>query len=92
MIVMMAAAVLSGLATAVILAPISALAALIIAPLAASTFAILACLLVAWRSSRDDLGPPDCEARTDAMVAVLRQVTQQGQAASPVRVRSQRVA
>ncbi|MGH1591709.1 hypothetical protein ACRBEV_29165 [Methylobacterium phyllosphaerae] len=89
---MMAAALLSGLATAVILAPISALAALIITPLAASMFAILACLLVAWRSSRNNLGPPDREARTDAMVAILRQVTRQGQAASPVRVRSQSVA
>ncbi|MEH3064760.1 MAG: hypothetical protein PGN33_19150 [Methylobacterium radiotolerans] len=57
----------------------SALAALIIAPLAASASAILACIFIAWRNTRDDVGPPDLETQADAMVAVLCEVAQQGQ-------------
>ena len=65
MIVLIAAAIVSGLATAAILAPVSALAAMIIAPLAASASAILACIFIAWRNTRDDVGPPDLEAVPD---------------------------
>ncbi|KIU32419.1 hypothetical protein SR39_15315 [Methylobacterium radiotolerans] len=89
MIVLIAAAIVSGLATAAILAPVSALAAMIIAPLAASASAILACIFIAWRNTRDDVGPPDLEAQADAMVAVLCEVAQQGKivpVAAPVRV------
>ncbi|MEE7490241.1 hypothetical protein ACU4GR_30995 [Methylobacterium oryzae CBMB20] len=95
MIVLIAAALVSGLATAAMLAPVSALAALIIAPLAASASAILACIFIAWRNTRGDLGPPDLETQADAMVAVLCDVAQQGKiapVAAPVRIRGQRSA
>lgn len=95
MIVLIAAALVSGLATAAMLAPVSALAALIIAPLAASASAILACIFIAWRNTRGDLGPPDLETQADAMVAVLCDVAQQGKIVpvpAPVRIRGQRSA
>jgi hypothetical protein len=83
LIVLIASALLSGLTTAALLAPVSILAALIIAPLAASAGVILACGCIAWRNSRDDLGPPDLTTRTGAMVAVLRDVAQQTSTAQP---------
>lgn len=83
MILLIAAAIGSGLTTAMLLVPFSPLAALIIAPLAASASAILACLLLAWRRTRDDRQAPVLDAQTDMMVAALRDVAQQSKAATP---------
>jgi hypothetical protein len=94
MIVLLAAALGSGLVTVALLAPISLLAAAIIAPLIASTAAVLACFLIAWRSTQE----PSAiliDAQTDAMVASLRDVAHQAQgrsSAPTVRSRRNRVA
>ena len=83
MVLLIAAALASGLTTAALLASISPLAALIIAPLMASAAAILASLLIAWRNTRDKRGSPALDVQTDAMVAALRDVAQQAKPASP---------
>jgi hypothetical protein len=84
MLLLVAVAIGSGLVTAVVLTPISALAALIIAPLIASMAAILACFAIAWQSTGGDHRGTALDAQTDAMVAALRDVAQQGAAASPI--------
>ena len=83
MIVLVAAAIGSGLVTAVVLAPLSPLAALITAPLVASATAMLACLLIAWHSTRDTRDVSVLDERTDAMVAALREVADHAKAVSP---------
>ena len=83
MLLLVAVAIGSGLAAAALLAPISILAALIIAPLAGSVAAILACFAIAWRSTGGVRKRPSLDVQTDAMVAALREVAQQG-AASPI--------
>lgn len=83
MVLLIAAALVSGLTTAALLASISPLAALIIAPLMASAAAIFASLLIAWRNTRDKRGSPALDVQTDAMVAALRDVAQQAKPASP---------
>lgn len=91
MLLLVAVAIGSGLVTAAVLTPISVLAALIIAPLAASVAAILAGLLIAWRGAEGERQTRALNVQADAMVAVLRDVAQQGDAASPVpKVRSSR--
>lgn len=91
MLLLVAVAIGSGLVAAAILAPISVLAALVIAPLAGSIAAILACFVIAWRSTGDDRQRQSLDDQTDAMVAALRDVAQQGAAASPIpKVRADR--
>jgi hypothetical protein len=95
MLLLVAVAIGSGLTAAALLAPISILAALVIAPLVASTAAILACIVVVWRNTGDERRRRSLDGQTDAMVAALRDVAQQGAAASPVpkvRAGSHRVA
>lgn len=95
MIVLIAAGIASGLTTAAILTPVSPLAALVIAPLAASMSVVLACILIAWRNARYDLGPSDLEVETDSMVAALCEVAQRGKIAphvAKVRIRNIRSA
>lgn len=79
MILLIAAAMGGGLVTAAILAPLSPLAALITAPFVASAMAVLACLLIGWRSARNSQAMPVLDAQTDARVATLREVAQQAQ-------------
>lgn len=84
MLLLVAVAIGSGLTAAAILAPISILAAFLIAPLVASVAAILACIVVVWRSTDDERRRRSLDGQTDAMVAALRDVAQQGAVASPV--------
>ncbi|GJE13804.1 MULTISPECIES: hypothetical protein [Methylobacterium] len=90
MLLLVAVAIGSGLVAAAILAPISLLAALIVAPLAGSFAAVLGCFAIAWRSTGSHRARPSLDAQTDAMVASLRGIAQQG-ATSPVpKVRADR--
>lgn len=84
MLLLVAVAIGSGLVAAAILAPISVLAALIIAPLTASVAAIVACFIIAWRSTEGERQMKSFDVQTDAMVAALRDVAQQGATASPI--------
>ncbi|MFF9553618.1 hypothetical protein [Methylobacterium fujisawaense] len=73
MIVLIAAAIAGGLATAAILAPVSSLAALILVPLAASASAIFAGISIAWRGAHEDTDRHGGRARSDGMaVAPVR--------------------
>ncbi len=95
MFVLLAAGIGTGLVTAALLIPVSLLAALIITPLVASTSALLACFLIAWRNTREDGRPQALDHQTDAMVAALRGVAGQAAATSPapkVPARRQKVA
>ncbi|MGU3667878.1 hypothetical protein ACLBX9_27140 [Methylobacterium sp. A49B] len=84
MLLLVAVAIGSGLLAAVVLTPISALAALIIAPLIASMAAIVACFAIAWQSTGGGRQVKALDAQTDAMVAALRDVAQQGAVTSPI--------
>ncbi|SDM99536.1 hypothetical protein SAMN05216360_1059 [Methylobacterium phyllostachyos] len=80
MLILVAAALGGGLATAALLGPVSPLAALITAPFVASAMAVLASFLLAWRGSRET---SVLDAQTDAMVAALRTLTEQASPTSP---------
>lgn len=83
MLLVVAAALGGGVATAALLGPISPLAALITAPFIASATALLASFLVAWRRSRDAWEAPIPDAQTDAMVAALRTLAEQAKPVAP---------
>ncbi len=83
MLVLVVAALGGGVATAALLGPVSPLAALITAPFVASAAAVLASFLMVWRGSRDGRDTPILDAQADAMVAALRTLTDQANAAAP---------
>lgn len=83
MILLVAAAIGSGLVTAIVLAPLSPLAALLTAPLVASVATGLACLLIGWSSARDGRTVTVLDEQADAMVAALRVVADHAKAVSP---------
>lgn len=83
MIVLLAVAICTGVATAVILMPFGALTALAIAPVVASLSAALAGFLLAWRTIRHDRTRRDLEAQTKVMVATLRNAAQRTSKTSP---------
>ena len=83
MILLIAAAIGSGLVTAVVLAPLSPLAALLTAPLVASVATGLACLLIGWRSARAGGDVTVLDEQADAMVAALRAAADHAKAVSP---------
>ena len=84
MLLLVAVAIGTGFSAAALLAPVSILAALISAPLAGSAAAMLACFVIAWRTVESERTRHALDIQTDAMVAALRDVAQQGNAASPV--------
>ena len=83
MIVLIVVAIGTGLATAIVLLPISLVAALVAAPLAASMAALAAGSLMAWLGARRDRRRRALDARTEAMVSALRDVTEQADPQSP---------
>ena len=83
MLFLVVAALGGGVATAALLGPVSPLAALITAPFVASAAAVLASVLLVWRRSRDGRDRPILDAQADAMVAALRTLTDQANAAAP---------
>lgn len=77
MIVLVATALGSGIVTAIALAPISKLAALIVTPLVASLATVLAGATLAYRRTAHDDALLALDAQTDAMVAALKGVSAQ---------------
>lgn len=90
MLFLVAAALGGGVATAAVLGPVSPFAALVTAPLMASVMAVLAAVLMAWRSGRDGRETPNLDAQTDAMVVALRTLTEQAGTAPAAQVPADR--
>jgi hypothetical protein len=80
---LVAAAIGSGLVTAIISAPLTPLAALLAPPMVASVATEFAYLLIGWRNTRDGRETLVLDGRTDAMVAALREAAQHAQATPP---------
>ncbi|MGC5778718.1 hypothetical protein [Methylobacterium sp. NFXW15] len=85
MIVLVATALGSGIVTAVTLAPMSKLAALIVTPLVASLATVLAGAALAYRRTAYDDSLLALDAQTDAMVATLKSVSGQAPSSAPAR-------
>lgn len=83
MIVLLAVTLGTGVAAAIALLPFGIWAILIGAPLTASSAAILAGGLMAWRTVRHDRRKRELDAQTSMMVSALRDVTHQADATSP---------
>jgi hypothetical protein len=77
MVFLLATALSSGFLTAIALAPISKLAAVMVTPLVASVATGLAGAIIAYRSEADNVVTFDLDAQTDAMVEALRGVAHQ---------------
>ena len=83
MIVLVVVAIGTGLATAIVLIPVNTVAALVAAPLVASISALVGGSVMAWLGARRDRRKRALDARTQAMVSALRDVTEQAHPTSP---------
>lgn len=91
MIVLLAVAIGTGIASVIILMPYGTLVAVFTAPFVASLSAAFVGFLMAWRTTRHDRNQRVLESQTELMVAALRNAVRHREKTSPApKVRQRR--